>query len=611
VSRAGLALAAVAAFLLIAVAFLFNNDAGLRWLVEYQVAARTGRTLDIAGDFGVDWSLHPRVHAERVKLDNAPWGSRPIMLEVERVVFTISLLDLLRGDFVLPQVDLSRPWVLLEFSADGQRNWILESKAKRRDDALQIKRLTLDAGTLVYRNPSAETDLTLAIVTDPSAHEARQTNVKAKGVFRGMNASAEGSGGPVLNLRDKTVPYPLDVKAQIGNTRASAEGVVGGLVALAEADLAVSLQGANLRQLGPILEITLPATSKYSVAGRLIRNGPVWEFNQFEGSLGKSDLSGSIGFTRAGERPNIRADLHSHQLVLDELKRKEESKDPLRFDRLRAFDADVKLAARTVKRKDRSVGGLTAHLQLNNGELKLDPLNFAAASGMVNSHVTLNAHDDPPSGHAQVQVSRMQLGAIFLKSKPKGMLAGSAKLTGAGQSLEAMIGSSDGDVQFVISEGEISPLLVSFVGLNATGLFRSLIGERERIPVNCAVGHFKLEDGVMHTKALVIDTTKNDIAGSGTIDLGKKTYDLTFAPLEEKKGLLSKLLYSGAPVHVGGTFKNPQFSTDTGSIAARGGAAVALGIINPLAALIPLLAPASEKEANNCVALMRNLKAGS
>ncbi|HET6756184.1 MAG TPA: AsmA family protein, partial [Burkholderiales bacterium] len=477
-SRALTVLLAVAAVLLIALAFLFNSDGWLRSLVEYQVAARSGRALNIAGEVGVDWSLRPRIHAEQVSLENSSWGSHPKMLEAERIALTINLTDLLKGDLVLPQVDLSRPWVLLEFSADGRRNWILERNQKRSDDPPVIERLTVDSGTFVYRNPAHATDLTVAIATDPSVEEGRQTRVSARGTFRGLKASAEGTGGPVLNLRDKTSPYPLDVRAQLDSTRASAKGAVTGLVALSEVNLSVSLQGANLRQLGSILEIVLPATPKYSVAGQLVRNGRTWKFTEFAGSLGKSDLSGSIEFERESERPMLRADLQSRQLFFDELKR--ESKEPPRFARLRGFDADVKLAAQMVKREQRSIGGLTAHLRLDHGELKIDPLDFAAASGRVNSSLTLNARNDPPSAHAAVKVSSIQLDSLFPKAK--GTLAGSADLAGHGQSFEAMRGSSGGDVQFAISDGEISQLLVSLVGLNATGLFRSLIGERKRIP---------------------------------------------------------------------------------------------------------------------------------
>ncbi len=603
-SRALTVLLAVAAVLLIALAFLFNSDGWLRSLIEYQVAARTGRALKIAGEFGVDWSLHPRIHAEQVSLENASWGSHPKMLEAERIALTINLADLLKGDLVLPQVELSRPWVLLEFSADGRRNWILERNQKRSDDPPVIERLTVDSGTFVYRNPAHATDLTVASATDPSVEEGRQTRVNARGTFRGLKASAEGTGGPVLNLRDKTSPYPLDVRAQIGSTRASAKGAVTGLVALSEVNLSVSLQGANLRQLGPILEIVLPATPKYSVAGQLVRNGRTWKFTEFAGSLGKSDLSGSIEFERESERPMLRADLQSRQLFLDELKR--ESKEP-RFARLRVFDADVKLAAQMVKREQRSIGGLTAHLRLDHGELKIDPLDFAAASGSVNSSLTLNARNDPPSARAAVKLSSIQIESLFPRAK--GTLAGSAELAGQGESFEAILGNSGGDAQFVILDGEISQLLVSFVGLNATGLFRSLIGERERIPVNCAVGDFKVQDGVMRTEALVIDTDKTDIAGVGTINLKKKTYDLTFTPLEEKEGIFSRFLPGGgAPVHIGGTFEKPKFTTDATGIATRGGAALALGVINPLAALIPLLAPGSAKDAN-CAALMQ--KAGN
>jgi AsmA family protein len=604
VRRAIIAIGFAAALLLAVAAFLFTNDDWLRAQVENEVASVTGRTLKIAGDFRVDWSLTPRVHAEQVKLDNALWGSHPVMLEVERAEFTLSVIDLLRGELVFPEVSLAKPRVLLEFSADGKRNWIFEREQERSDgDAPRIGRLSVDSGTLHYRNPAAQTDVVLAVATLASAPEHARTQIEAKGVFRGMKTHASGAGGPVLSLRDETLPYPLVINAQIDATRASVRGEVTGLVSLSNVNLDIKLQGPGLRELGKIIEISLPESAKYWVSGNLTRERETWRFVAFKGALGKSDVAGEFLFERGGERPLIRAALESEQLVLDELplSRKDWGARPLALQRLRNFDADITLKAKSIHRDERALGNLSAQFKLNHGELKLDPLKFELGGGKVDATASLDARAEPPQSNASVTVSQLRLEKVFKKTS--GTAAGNAKIKSSGGSFEEIVANSNGGVSFVVSDGEISGLLVSYAGLNAMGLFAALTGDRSRVPVNCAVGDFALKSGVMHTEVLVIDTTKTDIAGTGTIDLVKSAWNLTFSPLKEEEGIFSGLFSDGAPVRVSGTFKHPKFSADSSGVAARVGASAVLGIINPLAALIPLL-PSGPETAANCAKLV-------
>jgi hypothetical protein len=62
-----------------------------------------------------------------------------------------------------------------------------------------------------------------------------------------------------------------------------------------------------------------------------------------------------------------------------------------------------------------------------------------------------------------------------------------------------------------------------------------------------------------------------------------------------------------SPIHVKGSFSNPDIQLDTARVAARGIGAVALGLINPLLALIPLveMGPGIESQ---CKTMIQNVK---
>src|SRR5690606_40134059 len=69
----------------------------------------------------------------------------------------------------------------------------------------------------------------------------------------------------------------------------------------------------------PLLGIALPDTPAYTLDGRLGRDGNVWTYQEFSGTVGDSDLAGDVTVTVGGERPHFRGDLVSSLLDFDDL----------------------------------------------------------------------------------------------------------------------------------------------------------------------------------------------------------------------------------------------------------------------------------------------------
>ena len=83
----------------------------------------------------------------------------------------------------------------------------------------------------------------------------------------------------------------------------------------------------------------------------------------------------------------------------------------------------------------------------------------------------------------------------------------------------------------------------------------------------------------------MIDTEQTRIDGAGSFDLDHERFDGTIAPRPKHAGILSLR----TPLHLFGSFRHPDYSLDKGQLALRAGGAIALGLIAPFAALIPLI----------------------
>ena len=93
---------------------------------------------------------------------------------------------------------------------------------------------------------------------------------------------------------------------------------------------------------------------------------------------------------------------------------------------------------------------------------------------------------------------------------------------------------------------------------------------------------------------------------SGSINLRQETLGLTLLP----KTRATSPVALRSPIYVKGTFSKPDVSIDKGRIALRSGAAIGLGLLNPLLMLIPLVEPGPGVD-SECARLIQQARSSS
>ncbi|MBN9125213.1 MAG: AsmA family protein [Nitrosospira sp.] len=606
--------------------------------IQRQVGEKTGRDFIIAGDLDVRLSLNPLISAQGVSLANAGWGTKQPMLAVDKIAFRISLWDLLKGDIVLPEVSASRPKVILEKSEDGKKNWDLKKGKEKETKLPTIGRLVLDRGAVMFRDPRTESDITVKIVTSSASADARETplDVAAEGKFTGLEFVAEVHGGAAMALADENFPYPVKGKVQIGNTHAAFDGTITGLAAMKVIDLNLELHGDDLSALYPITGIVVFPSPPYRISGRLMHRKTEWGMHGFSGKVGSSDLGGDIVFDTGGKRPILRGDIVSEQLDLNDLQgfvaarrgpqpqdspaKKQEKKasakaqsgrllpdQKFKVDRLRAMDTDVKFTGKSIRNKDLPVEHLFTHLKVDDGLMTIDPVDFAVAGGDIKASVTINAREEIPQGAAKLEVKRLRLPKLFpkleLTKDSKGLIGGAANVKGKGESVGALLASTNGRFGMIMSGGEISDTVLAAIDLDGAKLIKLLFTGDKSVPVRCGVIDFDIKNGIMKNETFVFDTAETNLLGEGQISLVDESIKMKLSPEPKDPSILS----FRTPVHIAGTFKDPLIYPDK-ILAIRVGAAVLLGVFGtPAASLIALIETGPGEDAN-CRELMASVK---
>jgi AsmA protein len=167
-----------------------------------------------------------------------------------------------------------------------------------------------------------------------------------------------------------------------------------------------------------------------------------------------------------------------------------------------------------------------------------------------------------------------------------------------------MLAGANGKVGLVVAGGEISKLMMEKIGLHLWEILVLKVTGDKLVKLRCAVADFSVKGGIMSTDALVFDTEVTTIVGTGSVDLGREKLDLT---LNQKTKNTSPVALR-SPIHIGGSFARPDVQVDKGRVAVRGLGALALGLINPLLALIPLIDAGPGKD-SDCGQLVREARA--
>jgi AsmA protein len=253
---------------------------------------------------------------------------------------------------------------------------------------------------------------------------------------------------------------------------------------------------------------------------------------------------------------------------------------------------------------------MDVHLSLRDSVIKLDPLRFGLAGGQLLGTVALDGRHDPIKASAQLRARKLSIAKLFptvqLNQLSIGELNGEVDLKGQGSSVGRMLASSNGKVGMVISGGEISQFMMEKVGLHLWEMLQlSITGDR-RVKLRCAVADFEVTQGNMQASALVFDTEVTTITGQGHIDLGHEKLDLTIQQHTKKTSPLALR----SPIHIVGSLARPVAEVDKVQVAARALGAVALGLVNPFLALIPLVDAGPGKD-SDCGQLVRDAKSAA
>lgn len=638
-----------------------------RPFIESAASEALGRELRVA-DLDVDGWPHPTVVLHRIRIGNpAGFVREDPFATVQRLEVQFDPAALLDRTLSLLLIHVERPQLALFAPPEGPANWVFPTPSESDEPPpleLVIRRLSIADGEVHVLHPGFKSDFRAKVFTrtpneakgdfvgpppGPRAYpeapaeastDEPEIHVEAKGRYAGQPLSARFVGGSVLALREEADPYPISLDVANGPTRLGLKGTLIEPLRFAGARLALSFQGPDMSLLYPLTGVPLPPTAPFRIEGRFDyadgKPGPSFRFSGFTGTVGSSDLSGSVAVQTGGPRLRISGEMRSKNVLLADLgglvgaapgeadakgttteqktehARAEASPrllpdKPINLPKLRVADFDLRYSARRIQSQDTPFDDLSAHLRIDDGVLSLRPLKFGVGGGAIATNLLLDGTRDLVRIEADADFRHVDFARILRETadvRGAGRIDGRASLRSHGNSVADILGAGNGKLRLSMAGGDMSALLIDLAGLDFGNALLSALGIPSRAELRCMIADLDLKDGLVNTELLLLDTTEASVTGTGTINL--KTEQLDYRVQTEPKTL--NIGSVAAPINIRGSLKNPKVRPDSKSLGVRGAAAVVLGVVaTPLAALLATIQLGRGKDAD-CAALLEELR---
>lgn len=633
---------------------IFNWNWAKPW-VEGQLGTLLHREVQIEGRLEVDWKRPPKgagwrsripwpeITANNVRVAQPDWTQSDVdMGRAQQLRLLVDPGALFANTVRVARLELKNADLDLQRTRTGSRNWTLRETSETSDEPAKwqfaLQDLAMENVKIRIRDPSLELDIKARIdsLADKQS-SGYAVGWQAEGQYKEGEISGQGKAGGLLALQESSpainAPFPLEAQLKFGSTSTQFEGTITRPAQLAAVDLQFRLGGATMADLNPLFGTALPNTPPYETEGRLVgelaSEEDVWRYEDFTGKVGSSDIRGTVQYHIREPRPLLTGTLESELLRFKDLgplvgvderqekknttKRQPADKavpvDTIDTDTWDMMDADVHFKGKQIVRNENlPLDNLEAKIKLQNRNLSLVPLNFGMAGGSLRTEVELDGRNKQIKARLKATARGLQLRKLLRGAESMraslGTVNADASLSSLGNSFAELLGKSNGEFKAVVTKGTVSHFLLEAAGLNIADMVIVKLFGDEQIMLNCLAADFDVKNGLMQTKAFKLDTDDAAIDITGTINLASEKLDLDIDP--ENKSL--RIFTLRTPLYVRGTFKNPDVGVHEGPIAARAGAAVALGVIaTPLAALIPLL-NLGTNDTNECAPLMKTAK---
>ncbi len=360
----------------------------------------------------------------------------------------------------------------------------------------------------------------------------------------------------------------------------------------------LDLRGESLDRFDGLLEASLPPLGPYAVGGDFTIEQDGYRISDFSLQVGDSRMKGQFALATTGERPRLDVDLTTEVLQLDDFElgdwsplseeeepaeteedagpteeedlvlaqQKEQVRALLSREVMRSLDASIDLKVDEVLSGTDELGSGTLLTTLQDGRFEVSPLIVNIPGGSVQIDLAYEPLEETVLAAARAQVEQLDYGVLARRIDPEsdvgGLISVDINLSSEAESLETIMASANGQLDFAVWPKDLEASLFDLWAVNLVTAVLPSVDSENQSKFNCLIARFKVEDGIMTPEAILVDSTRIQASGNGSVNFKEETVTFTMAPKAKRPQMFS----ANTPIAVNGSFEEFDVGVAPGGI---------------------------------------------
>ena len=388
----------------------------------------------------------------------------------------------------------------------------------------------------------------------------------------------------------------LGIGLDIARTRFQFVGLSEALRGGRGNEVTLSVEGGDLSSLNNLLRLDLPPVRDYQLKATARSKPGVIELSSLDVGVGSSRLQGHMRIDRTGPKPLATLDLKSERIQLEDFDTGTWSPEPtpdspaaaegsdhddsragaetgsdqpklLSPEALARSDARATVNVDEVLSGQDRLGGAELVMSLTNGVIAIDPLLLQLPTSSLRMVASLKPDRQASDAALKLEIDNFDFGVLSRLSDPEskagGLVSIDIDVTASAGRTNDILSGANGYLDVSAELDNVKSGLVDLWAVNlVSAVVTSSIKDDEASQVNCLIGRFRLENGIMTAEQVAVDTSRIRICGEGEINFNDETFDLVATPRAKRPEFFSL----ATPVAVKGEFDDFRIGMKQGVI---------------------------------------------
>jgi len=594
-------------------------------LVESVATRAVGRTVKVDAKIGVTTSLWPVFTLKGLRVSNPKGFQAGDFAQMKTAQIQVSVLPLLLGKIHIRTFSVKGLSLTLLENKEGAVNWSSRApgdaapkapvKPKEKpekgewelaSDSLVIEKLSLEDVSVQYRDSSMAEPLEFRIDECTGAALAgRPFALAMKGTLLQQPFSTTVKASSLQELLEESRSW-MEIKTEIAETNLELAGALDLSRALKTLQMKVSLKGARLDSLNGLLRLDLPPLKSYGAGGLLSMRKDKIDLSDFAIYVGQSKLTGKMAIDNTGSRPVATIELGAPVIQLNDFDvgdwsaERSDSEPPAQQEAkseksdigaaekpeklpnaetggdgqfavllspeiLESFEAQMNVKVEKVLSGEDELGSGLLTATLKQGRFSIDPVKLNIPGGSLFFATSVKPGRTASEASVRAKMENFDFGVLARRSDPKTNMGGiinlEVELKSSARSFDELLANGNGYFDFSARPVNLRAGIVDLWAVNVIAAIASKDDE-EASKINCLVGRWSMEDGLLRPEAFVIDTSKIRICGRGQVNFKTEQIDLKVAPTPKRPEFFSL----ATPLEVKGKFSDFGVGVQTGGL---------------------------------------------